>query len=71
MDRYERIRKIGEGSFGCAVLCKNKKTGKEIVIKEISLLQMKPKEREDAKKEVALLARLAHPNIGASREKER
>ncbi|KAK6173374.1 hypothetical protein SNE40_016840 [Patella caerulea] len=63
MDRYIRVKKIGEGAFGKAILVKNKDNGKQCVIKEISLGRMGPKEREDSRKEVAVLAQLNHPNI--------
>ena len=36
MERYVRVRKIGEGSFGKALLVKKKDDGKEYVIKEIN-----------------------------------
>ena len=37
MDRYVRVKKIGEGSFGKALLVKKKSDGKQYVIKEISI----------------------------------
>lgn len=37
MDRYVRVKKIGEGSFGKALLVKKKADGKQYVIKEISI----------------------------------
>lgn len=37
MDRYVRVKKIGEGSFGKALLVKKKTDGKQFVIKEISI----------------------------------
>lgn len=37
MDRYERVKKIGEGSFGKALLVKRKADGKQFVIKEINI----------------------------------
>lgn len=37
MDRFERVRKIGEGSFGKALLVKQKDSGKLLVVKEISI----------------------------------
>lgn len=37
MDRYVRVKKIGEGSFGKALLVKKKTDGKQYVIKEISI----------------------------------
>ena len=37
MERYVRVKKIGEGSFGKALLVKKKNDGKQYVIKEISI----------------------------------
>ncbi|KAG9328306.1 hypothetical protein JZ751_015038, partial [Albula glossodonta] len=37
MDKYERVNKIGEGSFGKAILVKSKEDGKQYVIKEIGI----------------------------------
>ena len=37
MERYLRVRKIGEGSFGKAMLVKRKEDGKQFVIKEICI----------------------------------
>lgn len=37
MDKYEKVKKIGEGSFGKAVLVKSKDDGHQYVIKEIGI----------------------------------
>lgn len=37
MDAYVRIRKIGEGAFGKALLVKRKADGKQCVIKEVNI----------------------------------
>lgn len=37
MDKYEKVKKIGEGSFGKAVLVKSKEDGHQYVIKEIGI----------------------------------
>ncbi|XP_046329462.2 serine/threonine-protein kinase Nek1-like isoform X4 [Haliotis rufescens] len=68
MDNYTRVRKIGEGAFGKALLVKSKATGGQFVIKEISIGRMNQKERVESRKEVAVLAQLKHPNIVAYRE---
>lgn len=98
MDKYEKVKKIGEGSFGKAILVKSKEGGHQYVIKEIgisgvsalwiitmhpisvfiwdslyyhalshhlslSLSQMSNKERQESRKEVAVLANMSHPNV--------
>lgn len=37
MDKYERLKKIGEGSFGKAILVKSRTDGRQYVIKEIGI----------------------------------
>ena len=37
MNKFERVRKIGEGSFGKALLVKEKSSGKQFVVKEINI----------------------------------
>eukprot|EP00079_Xenopus_tropicalis_P018969 XP_012808178.1 PREDICTED: serine/threonine-protein kinase Nek1 isoform X2 [Xenopus tropicalis] len=63
MNKYVRVSKIGEGSFGKAILVKSKDDGKQYVIKEIGISKMSNKEREESRREVAVLANMKHPNI--------
>ncbi|XP_033369359.1 serine/threonine-protein kinase Nek1 isoform X4 [Parus major] len=68
MDKYIKVRKIGEGSFGKAILVKAKENGQHYVIKEINISKMSNKEREESRREVAVLANMKHPNIVLYRE---
>ncbi|NWT82651.1 NEK5 kinase, partial [Lanius ludovicianus] len=63
MDKYEIIKKIGEGSFGKIFLAKGKMDNEPCVIKEINLTKMPMKEKEASEKEVILLAKMKHANI--------
>ncbi|XP_066243968.1 serine/threonine-protein kinase Nek1 isoform X2 [Saccopteryx leptura] len=63
MEKYVRLQKIGEGSFGKAILVKSTEDGRRYVIKEISISRMSNKEREESRREVAVLANMKHPNI--------
>nr|XP_039265484.1 serine/threonine-protein kinase Nek1-like [Styela clava] len=63
MEKYVRVKKIGEGSFGKAVLVKSKEDGLQYVVKEISISKMQMKERQEARKEVSVLSKMRHPNI--------
>ncbi|NXK03868.1 NEK5 kinase, partial [Herpetotheres cachinnans] len=63
MDKYEIIKKIGEGSFGKIFLAKTKVDNEQCVIKEINLTKMPVKEKEASQKEVTLLAKMKHANI--------
>uniref|UniRef100_A0A8B9F167 non-specific serine/threonine protein kinase n=1 Tax=Amazona collaria TaxID=241587 RepID=A0A8B9F167_9PSIT len=59
MDKYEIIKKIGEGSFGKIFLAKGKVDNEQCVIKEIDLTKVKQQPRD----EVILLAKMKHANI--------
>nr|XP_056711199.1 serine/threonine-protein kinase Nek1 [Euleptes europaea] len=68
MDKYIKVQKIGEGSFGKAILVKAKENSRQYVIKEINISKMSNKEREESRREVAVLANMKHPNIVLYRE---
>jgi serine/threonine protein kinase len=51
MNKYQRVRLLGKGSFGAAYLATELATSKQVVIKEISLVRMPPEERNAAKQE--------------------
>ncbi|KFQ95428.1 Serine/threonine-protein kinase Nek5, partial [Nipponia nippon] len=63
MDKYEIVKKIGEGSFGKIFLAKGKVDNEQCVIKEINFTKMPVKEKEASQKEVILLAKMKHANI--------
>ncbi|KAL6485745.1 hypothetical protein MHYP_G00051370 [Metynnis hypsauchen] len=63
MDKYEKVKKIGEGSFGKAILVRSREDGHQYVIKEIGISRMSNKERQESRREVAVLANMSHPNI--------
>ncbi|KAL7888847.1 hypothetical protein AOLI_G00038210 [Acnodon oligacanthus] len=63
MDKYEKVKKIGEGSFGKAILVRSREDGHQYVIKEIGISRMSNKERRESRREVAVLANMSHPNI--------
>lgn len=58
-------RQIGEGSFGKALLAKSRGSGRQYVIKQISLAKMNSRERADARREVMVLRELNHCNVVA------
>ncbi|XP_019621504.1 PREDICTED: serine/threonine-protein kinase Nek1-like isoform X1 [Branchiostoma belcheri] len=68
MEKYQKVKRIGEGSFGKALLVRNKKDGKQYVIKEISITKMSPKERQEARREVTVLSKMKHTNIVSYQE---
>ncbi|KAK4880879.1 hypothetical protein RN001_004198 [Aquatica leii] len=62
-DAYERIKCIGKGAFGTAVLYKRFSDNSDVVIKEIFLSDMTDGEKQLAFNEVNVLASLNHSNI--------
>lgn len=60
---YKELRKIGEGSFGKAVLVKALDSDKELVCKMVDVSKASPKETQDAVKEGKLLAQFKHPYV--------
>eukprot|EP00439_Symbiodinium_sp_Y106_P084102 s2122_g24.t3 len=63
MERYERLRELGRGSYGCAVLVRERRNRRQRVIKEIDLSRMPLSAQREAKNEADVLKRLKHPNI--------
>lgn len=61
--RYEKIRVVGKGAFGNAVLYRRKTDGLTCIIKEINMLELTASDRQMALNEVKVMATLDHPNI--------
>ncbi|XGW21232.1 hypothetical protein V3C99_004296 [Haemonchus contortus] len=61
--RYERIRTVGKGAFGSAVLYRRKEDASLVIIKEINMYDLDSSQRQLALNEVHLLSRIQHPNI--------
>ena len=60
---YERIKVVGRGAHGFAILCNRKKDNVNVVVKEL-LHDMKSKEAHDEyMNEIQLLSIVRHPNI--------
>eukprot|EP01004_Peranema_trichophorum_P002859 NODE_1887_length_1767_cov_42.545620_g1604_i0.p1 GENE.NODE_1887_length_1767_cov_42.545620_g1604_i0~~NODE_1887_length_1767_cov_42.545620_g1604_i0.p1 ORF type:complete len:523 (+),score=123.05 NODE_1887_length_1767_cov_42.545620_g1604_i0:95-1663(+) len=63
MEKYQRLKVIGKGAFGEAVLVKSLVDGELYVAKEIVLSQLNKKDREATDTEIKILATVDHPNI--------
>uniref|UniRef100_A0A6G1SIN3 cyclin-dependent kinase n=1 Tax=Aceria tosichella TaxID=561515 RepID=A0A6G1SIN3_9ACAR len=61
--KYERIRKIGIGSYGVVFKCVNRQTGQIVAIKRYSENDSDPIIRKIAMREVRMLRQLKHPNL--------
>jgi len=61
--KYRKIKSVGKGSFGEAVLVRSKADGKRYIAKAIESAAMSPKEKRDVQNEIKILAAVNHPNI--------
>lgn len=63
MDRYQKIEKLGEGTYGIVYKAQNKKTGEIVALKRIRLDNEEEGIPCTAVREISLLRELHHPNI--------
>nr|CAB3264293.1 serine/threonine-protein kinase Nek9-like [Phallusia mammillata] len=63
MDVFEKIRMVGKGAFGTAVLYRKKDDNSLVVLKEINMTELNNQERQMAMNETKVLSMLNHPNI--------
>ena len=55
MDKYEKIAKIGEGSYGVVFKCRNKETGAPVAIKKFVESEDDPLIKKIAMREIRML----------------
>ncbi|XP_053663581.1 serine/threonine-protein kinase Nek8 [Anopheles marshallii] len=60
---YRKLRSVGQGSFGVAILYERQSDGQQVVMKQIALSNLAKPEREMAMNEVEVFSKLHHPNI--------
>jgi len=63
MEKYAKIDKIGEGTYGVVYKAKNEKNGELVALKRIKLDSEDEGLPATAIKEISLLKGLDHPNI--------
>jgi cyclin-dependent kinase-like len=63
MERYERLCKIGEGSYGVVFKCRNRENGGLVAIKKFVESEEDPLIRKIAMREIRMLKNLKHPNL--------
>jgi len=68
MEKYTQIKVVGKGSFGNALLCRNKMDQNLYIVKEIPLKSASRRHAEATLNEAKVLAALRHPNIVAYKE---
>ncbi|BES95274.1 Hypothetical protein NTJ_08083 [Nesidiocoris tenuis] len=68
MDQYERLEKIGEGTYGVVYKAKHKATGEIVALKRVRLDSDSEGLPSTTLREISLLKELSHPNIVALKE---
>ncbi|XP_059143125.1 cyclin-dependent kinase-like 1 isoform X2 [Physella acuta] len=63
MDKYEKINKIGEGSYGVVFKCRNRETSQLVAIKKFVESEEDPLIKKIAMREIRMLKQLKHPNL--------
>ena len=63
MEKYKKVKIVGKGSFGYAVLVESKKTKKQYIMKIIDISKMDQKQIEEALMEVQLLKIMRYPYV--------
>uniref|UniRef100_A0A8C6U5C3 cyclin-dependent kinase n=1 Tax=Neogobius melanostomus TaxID=47308 RepID=A0A8C6U5C3_9GOBI len=63
MEKYEKIGKIGEGSYGVVFKCRNRDTGQIVAIKKFVESEDDPVIKKIALREIRMLKQLKHLNL--------
>ncbi|XP_069194832.1 cyclin-dependent kinase-like 4 isoform X2 [Procambarus clarkii] len=63
MEKYEKLSKIGEGSYGAVYKCRNRETGSLVAIKKFFESEDDPLIKKIALREIRMLKQLHHPNL--------
>lgn len=63
MEKYEKLGKIGEGSYGVVIKCRHKSNGRTVAIKKFLETEEDPQIRKIALREVRMLKQLKHGNL--------
>lgn len=63
MDKYEKLEKIGEGTYGIVYKARDKTTNEIVALKKIRLVDDEEGIPSTAIREISLLKDLNHPNI--------
>jgi len=63
MEKYQKIEKIGEGTYGVVYKAKNRLTGELVALKKIRLEAEDEGIPSTAIREISILKELQHPNI--------
>ena len=63
IEKYQKLDKLGEGTYGVVYKAKNTQTGEIVAIKKIRLEKEDDGVPSTAIREISLLKNLKHPNV--------
>ncbi|XP_054721956.1 cyclin-dependent kinase-like 1 [Uloborus diversus] len=63
MEKYEKLSKIGEGSYGVVFKCRNRENGQIVAVKKYMETEDDPLIKKIALREIRMLKQLKHPNL--------
>ena len=63
LEKYLKIDKVGEGTYGVVYKCQNKETNELVALKKIRLENEDEGIPSTAIREISILKQLKHPNI--------
>ena len=63
LDKYQKLEKLGEGTYGVVYKALNQHTGEYVAIKKIRLEKEDDGVPSTAIREISLLKNLKHPNV--------
>ncbi|XP_076366351.1 cyclin-dependent kinase-like 4 isoform X1 [Tachypleus tridentatus] len=63
MEKYEKISKIGEGSYGVVFKCRSRESGQLVAVKKYVETEDDPMIKKIALREIRMLKHLKHPNL--------
>ena len=63
LDKYRKLDKLGEGTYGVVYKAQNKQTGEYVALKKIRLEKEDDGVPSTAIREISLLKNIKHPNV--------
>jgi serine/threonine protein kinase len=63
LDKYQKLDKLGEGTYGVVYKAKNSETGEIVALKKIKLEKEDDGVPSTAIREISLLKGIKHPNV--------